>query len=148
MAIKDVLRKALRTLSAPRSRGGAPATDIPDLNGITITYAPHPGADADPGEVVWTWVPYEDDPSQGKDRPVALVGRRRGQLVGVALTSKGGGRDEVLVGVGAWDPKRRPSYAKLDRILDVDGTKVRRVGGVLDRKRFDALVGALRQFHA
>ena len=28
----------------------------------------------DPGEVVWAWVPYEDDPAQGKDRPVLVVG--------------------------------------------------------------------------
>jgi hypothetical protein len=160
MAIKDVLRKAFGRLSprstrerrggraVPRPRGEAPATDLPDLNGITITYAPEPGSAADPGEVVWTWVPYEDDPSQGKDRPVALFGRRNGELVGVALTSKGGGRNEVLVGSGPWDPQSRPSYAKLDRIFDVDGSKVRRVGGVLDRKRFDDLIFALRQFYA
>jgi hypothetical protein len=174
MAIRDVLRKALRTLSAPsrderrqrrarargsgarpgarravpQPRGHAPATDIPDLDGITITYAPQPGTQADPGEVVWTWVPYEDDPAQGKDRPVVLFGRRHGKLVGVALTSRGGGAHEVLVGTGAWDPQRRPSYAKLDRILDVDGAKVRRVGGVLDRGRFDDLIFALRQFYA
>jgi len=30
-------------------------------------------------------VTFEDDPSQGKDRPVLLIGRRRGTLVGVAL---------------------------------------------------------------
>lgn len=161
MAIKDVLRRALRTLSTParrerrrgngsvpRPRGDAPAADIPDLNGITITYAPQPGANADPGEVVWTWVPYEDDPAQGKDRPVVLLGRRRGELVGVALTSKDGHPHQVLVGTGPWDPDRRPSFAKLDRILDVDGSKVRRVGGVLDRKRFDDLIFALRQFYA
>ncbi len=139
----DFVRR-LKDLLAPTT---APTTvPMPDSSGVV--YAPEADGRPDPGEVVWGWVPYEDDPSQGKDRPVALVGRRRGQLVGVALTSKGGGRDEVLVGVGAWDPKRRPSYAKLDRILDVDGTKVRRVGGVLDRKRFDALVRALRQLHA
>jgi hypothetical protein len=173
MAIRHVLRKALETLTAPRRRertptrhrggaphrpgagqavprpgGHAPATDIPDLDGITITYAPEPGAAPDPGEVVWTWVPYEDDPAQGKDRPVALFGRRHGGLVGVALTSKGGGPHEVLVGTGPWDPQRRPSFAKLDRILDVDGDRVRRVGGVLDRKRFDDLIFALRQFYA
>jgi hypothetical protein len=170
MAIKDVLRKALKSLTAPTKRdkppkddaphrpgsghavprptGDAPAFDIADLDGITITYAPEPGADADPGEVVWTWVPYEDDPSQGKDRPVVLFGRRRGDLVGVSLTTKADHPDQVLVGTGAWDPERRPSYAKLDRILDVDGAKVRRVGGVLDQKRFDDLIAALRQFYA
>lgn len=32
-----------------------------------IAYAPHPDGEPDPGEIVWSWVPYEDDPSQGKD---------------------------------------------------------------------------------
>jgi len=130
-----------------RPSGAAPATDIADLDGITVTYAPEPGSEPDPGEVVWTWVPYEDDPQQGKDRPVVLFGRRQGTLVGVALTTKDGHPDQVLVGTGAWDPQRRPSYAKLDRILDVDASRVRRVGGVLDRGRFDDLVFALRRFY-
>ena len=39
------------------------------------SYAPEPDGQPDPGEVVWGWVPFEDDPSQGKDRPVLLVGR-------------------------------------------------------------------------
>lgn len=157
MAVKDMLKRALQSLRAParrtpgravpRPRGHAPATDIPDIDGITITYAPEPGTTADPGEVVWTWVPYEDDPNQGKDRPVVLFGRRGGDLVGVALTTKGDRPDQVLVGTGAWDPQRRPSYAKLERILDVDATKVRRVGGVLDKQRFEDLVFALRRFY-
>ena len=28
----------------------------------------------EPGEVVWTWVPYEEDPTRGKDRPVPVIG--------------------------------------------------------------------------
>ena len=42
---------------------------------VTIEYSPEPDGHADPGEVVWTWVPYEDDPHQGKDRPVVIIGR-------------------------------------------------------------------------
>ena len=30
--------------------------------------------DADPGEVVWTWVPYQEDSSVGKDRPAVVIG--------------------------------------------------------------------------
>ena len=41
------------------------------------TYAPEIDGEPDPGEVVWAWVPYEDDPSQGKDRPVLVLGRAR-----------------------------------------------------------------------
>ena len=36
-------------------------------------YAPEIDGEPDPGEVVWGWVPYEDDPSQGKDRPVLVL---------------------------------------------------------------------------
>ena len=36
-------------------------------------YAPEIDGEPDPGEVVWAWVPYEEDPSQGKDRPVLVL---------------------------------------------------------------------------
>ncbi|GAB5080487.1 hypothetical protein ARTHROSP310_36360 [Arthrobacter sp. AD-310] len=28
-----------------------------------------PDGEPDPGEVVWTWVPYQEDHGRGKDRP-------------------------------------------------------------------------------
>src|ERR1700752_2148705 len=37
-----------------------------------VAYAPEADGEPDPGEVVWAWVAYEDDPSRGKDRPVLL----------------------------------------------------------------------------
>ncbi len=98
---------------------------------------------------MWAWVPYEDDPSQGKDRPVAIFGRRGNRLVGVALTSKRRPDSaQFEVGVGPWDRDGRPSYAKLDRVLEIDPEKVRREGAVLDRRRFDGLVAALRRQHS
>ncbi|MDN6529438.1 MAG: type II toxin-antitoxin system PemK/MazF family toxin, partial [Brevibacterium sp.] len=33
---------------------------------VNVSYAPDLDGDADPGEVVWGWVPYEEDHSQGK----------------------------------------------------------------------------------
>ena len=67
--------------------------------------------DPDPGEIVWTWVPYEEDPSQGKDRPVVIIGRRGDMLVGVPLTTKRDDREpQVEVGTGDWD-SRAPGRA-------------------------------------
>ena len=40
------------------------------------SYEPEADGQPDPGEVVWGWVPFEEDPSQGKDRPVLLIGRK------------------------------------------------------------------------
>ncbi len=67
---------------------GAPAETVPSKDVLTISYAPEPDGDADPGEVVWTWVPYEDDPGQGKDRPVLVIGTLGRDLAVLPLTSK------------------------------------------------------------
>ncbi len=116
--------------------------------GTTVEYTPDLDGDPDPGEVVWTWVPYEDDPNQGKDRPVVIIGRTGDDLAGVMLTSKNKGRDDQIpVGTGAWDSKGRPSFAKVDRLLRIDPDDVRREGAILDKGRFDDVVGNLAKYH-
>ncbi len=128
---------------APRS--GAPARDI-EGSTVVFEYAPEIDGDPDPGEVVWTWVPYEDDPSQGKDRPVVIVGRRGSMLVAVPLTSKQHDNEaQVAVGTGSWDREGRPSYAKVERLLEVDPKKVRREGAILSRAHFDDVVVGVKR---
>ncbi len=121
---------------------------------MDIAYDPHPDGQPDPGEVVWAWVPYEDDPSQGKDRPVLLIGHEGETLMGLMLTSKDHDRDQEQeardgrywfdLGPGPWDSKGRPSEVRLNRFLTVDVASIRREGSVLDRPRFDAVVTALQ----
>ena len=114
-----------------------------------ISYAPHPDGVADPGEVVWTWVPYEDDPGMGKDRPVVVIARVKDDLLVVLLSSKdhAGEPDWVLLGRGAWDAEGRASFVRLDRVLRVAPAAVRREGATLNRNRFDALAAELRRRH-
>ena len=98
-------------------------------------------------------MPYEEDHSQGKDRPVLLIGSRGRYLLGLMLTSKDHDQDRrnddryVDIGTGSWDRQRRPSEAKLDRILQIRPADIRREGAVLDRKRFDSVSSALRELH-
>lgn len=95
---------------------------------------------------MWAWVPYDEDHSMGKDRPVVVIGRAGDRLAAIQLTTKGHDHpDNVFVGSGDWDPQHRDSWAKLDRIVQVDPATVRRVDAVLDRARFDALVTAARR---
>ncbi len=96
---------------------------------------------------MWAWVAYEDDPAQGKDRPVLVVGRWGRDLAGVPLTSKErpGDDDRFPVGTGGWDAAARPSYACLDRLLRLDPATVRREGAALAEPRFRAVVDALRR---
>lgn len=125
---------------------------------MDTSYEPHPDGEPDPGEVVWAWVAYEDDPSQGKDRPVLLVGRDGDALLGLQLTSKDHDRDAedearhgrywMDVGSGDWDRERRDSEVRLDRLLRLAASEVRREGAALDRDRFDEVVAAAREHHA
>jgi len=111
-------------------------------------YAPQPNGRADPGEIVWTWVPFEEDPHRGKDRPVLVVGREGSTLEGLMLSSnseRDGQRHWFALGPGAWDREHRPSWVRLDRALVVHEDGIRREGAVLDRGRFDAIAAELRR---
>ncbi|HJV98509.1 MAG TPA: type II toxin-antitoxin system PemK/MazF family toxin [Arthrobacter sp.] len=125
-----------------------------DFHGaVAISYAPQPDGAPDPGEVVWTWVPYEEDHSRGKDRPVLLVGHNGRYLLGLMLTSRDhdqdahAGNDYVDIGSGSWDRQSRPSEAKIDRILQISPETIRREGAVLDRRRFELVAAGLRRRH-
>jgi hypothetical protein len=113
-----------------------------------LVYAPDLDGRADPGEVVWTWVVYEDDPSRGKDRPVLVVGRDRRTLLGLMLSSQErdqNERDWVGIGSGPWDYESRPSWVRLDRVLDVPEEGIRREGAILERETFEIIAARLRR---
>jgi hypothetical protein len=118
-----------------------------DFAGTVVEYNPSLDGDADPGEVVWTWVPYEDDPSAGKDRPVLVIGRQGPDLAALALTSKDHSEDPgcLKLGSGPWDAAGRVSFVKLDQVLRLHPAAVRREGARLDRDRFDRVVASLRR---
>ncbi len=147
------LRTGPRTTTQPRATGHTALPDYPRR--LTPAYAPCLDGDADPGEVVWTWVPYEDDPSQGKDRPVLVVGHDDPYLLGLMLTSKDHsrnaarearqGRHWIDIGSGGWDAQHRPSEVRLDRVLRIDPRGVRREGSIMPRALFDAIVASLAE---
>ncbi|ORB04447.1 growth inhibitor PemK [Mycolicibacter minnesotensis] len=112
-----------------------------------IVYAPDLNGRADPGEIVWTWVAYEDEPEQGKDRPVLVVGRDRDTLLGLMLSSQQRHAEDtnwVGIGAGSWDDCNRLSWVRLDRVLDVPEESIRREGAILARSVFEVVAGRLR----
>ncbi|MEJ3655938.1 type II toxin-antitoxin system PemK/MazF family toxin [Actinomycetes bacterium KLBMP 9759] len=113
----------------------------------TIAYAPDPDGAADPGEIVWAWVPYEEGDGRGKDRPLLVVGRGGAELLGLMLSSRRDRADDsewMSVGAGAWDRDGRESFVRLDRVLEVEERGIRREGAVLDRSRFERVADELR----
>lgn len=115
-------------------------------------YAPEVDGEPDPGEVVWAWVAYEDDPSQGKDRPVLVLRVEGDGWAGLYLTSKDHDRDAddeashgrfwMDVGSGGWDSQGRPSEVRLDRLVPLTRDGVRREGAALDAAIFAEVVEA------
>lgn len=119
-----------------------------------LVYAPHDGDDvADPGEIVWTWVPYEEDYRRGKDRPVLVIALDDPWLLALPLTSKDHDRDLdqearegrywVDIGTGEWDVERRPSEVRVNRIVRVDPQAVRRIAARIDATRFQLVSHAV-----
>jgi hypothetical protein len=171
-SLANAVRTSVRILQKLGSGSATPAGKVPaaarqpaparpaaisgypgDFRGASsVRYAPHPDGTPDPGEIVWTWVPYEEDHTRGKDRPVLLIGKNGRYLLALMLTSRdhdqdGRSGDYVDIGTGTWDRQRRPSEANLGRILQIAPDSIRREGAVLERKRFDLVAAALRRRH-
>ncbi|MFC9247513.1 type II toxin-antitoxin system PemK/MazF family toxin [Streptomyces sp. NPDC057136] len=132
-------------------RNGPTATteaDPRDAGPVRTSYAPDRDGDPDPGEIVWTWVPFEENDGRGKDRPVLVVAREAGgTLLAVQLSSKQHDLDRewVALGAGPWDSSGRQSWVDLDRLLRVHEDGMRREACALDRERFDLVAGRLRE---
>ena len=120
-------------------------------------YAPEADGLPDPGEVCWAWVPYEDDPSRGKDRPVLVIGTTVNadgttDVHCLVMTSKDHDRDQAQeaaagrlwmdVGSGAWDSRGRPSEVRLNRLLVIPAVDVRREGSALDEQVYREVLAA------
>ena len=121
------------------------------------SYTPVMDGDADPGEVIWTWVPYQEDASVGKDRPAVVIGAQGEGVYILQLTSKDHTRDAAQeaaagrywldIGAGDWDSKGRPSEVRLDRALWVKATDVRREGAIRPKKTWQLIVDALEEHY-
>ena len=122
--------------SAPASTGASDGSDYPGdyRDMINFEYSPSLDGDADPGEIVWTWVPFEEDHSQGKDRPVLLVGRDGEYLLALMMTSKD--PNYLDIGSGPWDPQGRASEVKLNRVIRVRPDAMRREGAIMPEDTF------------
>src|SRR4051795_274975 len=124
----------------------------PGTAGLELGYGPQRNGRPDPGEVVWAWVPFEEDATQGKDRPVLVLTCDERTVTALPLTSKDHDRDAAQearagrvwmdVGSGDWDRLHRPSEVRLNRALVLPVSAVRREGGAMPRPMFEAVVDA------
>ncbi|GAA1487589.1 type II toxin-antitoxin system PemK/MazF family toxin [Brachybacterium sacelli] len=174
---RDLARTAVRAARRPSTDGAGDAAlaeaagalrDREPSRPPEIAYAPHEDDRPDPGEVVWAFVPYEEDITRGKDRPVLVLAREDAStggsdgsgevLVALMLTSRDRaasgevttdehGSTWVDIGAGDSDRQSRPSEVRADRLLRLDPDAVRREGGRLDEQRFTRVAEAVRRVH-
>lgn len=141
---------------SPALNGGAGGEGRPATTGTaptssrarTLVYAPDLDGHADPGEIVWTWVAFEENDGRGKDRPVLVVGRDGDRLLGLQLSSQSKRDDDngwLGLGSGPWDSEGRPSWVRLDRVLDVPEKGIRREGAICPKPTFDEVADRLRR---
>ena len=103
-------------------------------------------------------MPFEEDHSQGKDRPVLVIGWDGPWLLALPMTSQDHDRDArqeaaagrywVDIGSGGWDRNGRPSEVRVNRILRIRPDQVRRIAARLSKDRYDEVARAvLRHYH-
>lgn len=113
---------------------------------VSVGYSPSRNSLPDSGEVIWTWVPYEEDDGRGKDRPVLVIGRQSAERVyAVRMTSKphDGDRDYLPIGSGGWDSRGRESWVDIEQLYSVHHEGMRREAAVLDAGRYGRVADAL-----
>ncbi|MFE6733513.1 type II toxin-antitoxin system PemK/MazF family toxin [Microbacterium sp. NPDC057650] len=116
------------------------------IRDLRVSYAPQRDGAPDAGEVIWTWVPYEENDGRGKDRPVLVIGRHAADRVyAVRMTSKphDGDRDYLSIGSGGWDGQGRESWVDIEQLYSVHDRRMRREAAVLDKQRYKRVVAAL-----
>ena len=148
-------RASTAGVSAPRDEGspgqfGPDATrdlSAHEIKQLAPSYEPRPDGDPDPGEIVWTWVPYAERDGRGKDRPVLIIARTPDDAVAGCYLSTKQHRGFISVGSGAWDPQGRESFLSTERVLRVTEGGMRREGHVLGRDEFVRAVTELARIY-
>ena len=123
----------------------------PASRDVLITYAPQRlNGIPDTGEIVWAWVPYAEDPEQGKDRPMLVIARHDAlRVYALKLTTKArpGAQNLMLLGPGTWDNHKRDSWIEMDKLYSIHHQGIRREASPLDRNRFTYIAQALADRH-
>lgn len=132
-------------LSSPGQHGADATRDLSrdEIARLAPHYGPQPDGDPDPGEIVWTWVPYVENDGRGKDRPVLIIARIDATTTAGCYLSTKRHDGFVSVGTGPWDSQGRESFVSPERVLRISDEGMRREGHVLPLAAFERAVSAV-----
>lgn len=134
---------------SPGRNGNGATRDLTrdELRAIRPSYAPKLDGEPDPGEVIWTWVPYVEQDGRGKDRPVLILARLDAMSWAACYLSTKHHSGFVSVGTGSWDSQGRESFLSPERVLRVTDAGMRRESTGIDRASYDRAVQAVMRWH-
>lgn len=135
--------------ASPGQRGDGATRDLTpeELRAMRPSYAPKLDGEPDPGEVIWTWVPYVENDGRGKDRPVLIIARLTPSSWAACYLSTKQHHGFVSVGTGPWDSQGRESFLSPERVLRVTEVGMRRESTGMSRAAFERAVQAVNQRH-
>ena len=113
----------------------------------TIVYSPDMDGQADPGEVVWIPLQLEGEDAALRERAVVVVGRHDQYLLGMLISTRTEHSEQpewLFIGSGFWNEDPKPSWVRMDRILLIPESGIRRAGAMMPRRRFELIAARLR----
>ncbi|WP_169331397.1 type II toxin-antitoxin system PemK/MazF family toxin [Corynebacterium ulceribovis] len=114
----------------------------------SILYAPDMDGHADPGEVVHVRF-TEENSDQAAERQVLVVGRQGHTLLGTLISTNEDHANEtnwVAIGSDSFS-HGKPSWVRVDRVLEIPESGIRRDGSIMPARRFAVVARALRLRH-
>jgi hypothetical protein len=145
-ALQRLRRAPRRVAASDPSPSAITEVRAPFPRDLELRYDPRADGQPDAGEVVWGWVPYAEDPRQGKDRPLLVIASgARGEVFAMKMTSRtpADGDGHVPLGTGGWDRSGRASWLDIDQLYRVPASGVRREGAQVDARTFRRVAEAL-----
>lgn len=113
----------------------------------SIFYAPDMDGQVDPGEVVWFWAPPMNAESTPMERALVVIGRHGSDVLGLITSPNPVHKKEdswLDIGAGPWDETGRQSWVRLDKVIKLPETSIRRQGSVIPQSRFERIANRLR----
>lgn len=111
-----------------------------------VIYAPDMDGQADPGEVIWYRIKRSKD-ADPELRACLVVGRHNHTLLGLLISSNPEHADDnnwISIGTGLWDPKGNSCWARVDRVVEIQESRIQRRGVSMPERRYDRIAAALR----
>lgn len=131
----------------PEHRAAVTSVSDTETHARSIYYAPDMDGQADPGEVIWVWIQPDLPDYPARERAMVVVGRTQHILLGLLISPNPEHAEEdnwIDIGSGGWDIAGRQCWVRLDKILEVPESTIRRQGAIIPRRRFERIAHRLR----